>query len=239
MIRKALLSLFIALAATLCLSAQGSIDSLESKLREDLPDSLRIQTYIRLAWANQYVDLKKSFENCEKAVHLAETKNLARGKSLSYLALASFYSLSGDFTASAKYNDLALSISFQLKDSINMSKGYNNLGRNYSSYGKYDEAYFYYTQSYRISSTIKDSLGMAVSLNNMASVFKELGQYQRALDYLKLTQDISNDIHDYEGEAYNYDEIGDIYRRKGEYDSAIKCTCSLTPGIAITEVKDQ
>ena len=219
--RKSLLLMFVFFTVAHVASAQKDIDSLESKLRESLSDSLRITTLIKISSAYQYVDLKKSFEACEKAVQLSETKKLSWGKSQSYLWLATLYALSGDFVASAKYNDLALGISFQLKDSASISKGYNNLGRNYSSFGKYDEAYFYYTQSYRISSTRKDSLGMAVALNNMASVFKELGQYQRALDYLRLSQDISNDIHDYEGEAYNYDEIGDIYVRKGEYDSAL------------------
>lgn len=218
---KTFVSLVIFITVVSQTSAQSDIDSLESKLKEDLKDSLRISTMINLSRAYQYVDLRKSFEECEKAVHLAETKNLQWGKSLSYLWLANIYSLGGDFTSSAKFNDLALSISFRLKDSLNMSRGYNNLGSNYYSFGKYDEAYFYYTQSYRLSSSIKDSLGMAVSLHNMATVFKELGQYQRALDYLRLTQGISNDIHDYEGEAYNYDEIGDIYLRKGEYDSAL------------------
>ncbi|HEV8512293.1 MAG TPA: tetratricopeptide repeat protein, partial [Cyclobacteriaceae bacterium] len=202
-------------------SAQKGIDSLENKLREDLNDSLRIQTLVSLSKEYQYIDLKKSFETCEKALRLSETKNLTWGKSQSYLWLASIYSLSGDFTTSAKYNNLALGSSFELKDTLLMSRGYNNLGLNYYAFGKYDEAYFYYTQSYRLSNIRKDSLGMAVALHNIATVFKELGQYANALNYLRLTQEISNDVHDYEGEAYNYDEIGDIYRRKKEYDSAL------------------
>ena len=201
--------------------AQKGIDSLESKLRGDLSDSLRIKTLLTLSREYQYIDLKKSFENCEKALRVSETKNLTWGKSQCYLWLASLYSLSGDFTTSAKYNNLALGSSFELKDTASISRGYNNLGLNYYSFGKYDEAYFYYTQSYRLSSIRKDSLGMAVSLHNIATVFKELGQYSNALNYFRLTQKISNDVHDHEGEAYNYDEIGDIYRRKKEYDSAL------------------
>jgi signal transduction histidine kinase len=211
-----LLSVTVAIA-----SAQKGIDSLENKLRGDLNDSLRIQTLLTLSKEYQYIDLKKSFETCEKALHLSETKNLIWGKSQSYLWLASLYRLSGDFTTSAKYNNLALGTSFESKDTVSISRGYNNLGLNYYSFGKYDEAYFYYTQSYRLSSLRKDSLGMAVSLHNIATVFKELGQYSNALNYFRLTQKISNDVHDYEGEAYNYDEIGDIYRRKKEYDSAL------------------
>jgi signal transduction histidine kinase len=202
-------------------SAQKSIDSLKSKLRENLGDSLRIKSLLALSKEYQYIDLKKSFEECESAVRISENKNLLWGKSRSYLWLASLFRLTGDFTTSAKYNNLSLGSSFESKDSLYISKAYNNLGLNYYAFGKYDEAYYYFTQSYRIFSIIKDSLGMAVSLHNIATVFKELGQYSNALNYLRLTQEISNDVRDYEGEAYNYDEIGDIYRRKKEYDSAL------------------
>ena len=215
--------LFTLLFFTLVGLAKGqNIDSLQNKLRSELSDSLRLRTLIRLANAYQSVDLKKSFEFAEKATHLAEEKNILWGKASSYFALAIFHSISGDFRSSAKYNDLALNISFQLRDTSRMTYCYNNLGLNYSNFGKYDEAYFYFTQSYQLAIAKKDSAGMAVALHNMASVFKELGQYDRALDYLRHTQKISDAIKDYAGKAYNFDEIGDIYRRRGMYDSALK-----------------
>lgn len=169
----------------------------------------------------QYSNLKKSFEYAEKAISIADTRNWLWAKALTYHNIANFYSISGDFSSSAKYNDLSLSINFQLKDTVSMAKDYNNLGQDYASFGKYDEAYFYYTQSYRLASEKKDSLSLAIALHNMAAVFKELGQFQRALDYLKLSQRYSDAIRDYEGRAYNFDEIGDIYLRKEVYDSAL------------------
>ncbi|MBI1767704.1 MAG: tetratricopeptide repeat-containing sensor histidine kinase [Bacteroidetes bacterium] len=208
--------------ASIVLAKAQNIDSLESKLRSGLNDSLRLRTLLRLANAYRAIDLKKSFEFAEKATHIADEKNLLWGKAASYFTLARFHSLSGDFRSSAKYNDLALNISFQLRDTSRMTSCYNNLGLNYSNFGKYDEAYFYFTQSYQLAIAKKDSAGMAVALHNMASVFKELGQYDRALDYLRHTQKISDGIKDYEGKAYNFDEIGDIYRRRGQYDSALK-----------------
>ncbi len=217
------LILLFLLAFSFCVKAQNySIDSLENKLRGELSDSLRLRTLMNLSYAYQYTDLKKSFSFAEKAAHLAEEKKMTRGRVSAYINLATFCSISGDFTSSAKYNDLALNISFQLKDTARMSTAYNNLGLNYSSFGKYDEAYYYYTQAYQLFNAKKDSGGIAIALHNIATVFKELGQYERALDYLRLTQQISDDIKDYEGKAYNYNEIGDIYRRKGLYDSSLK-----------------
>src|SRR5438105_1805816 len=121
MLRRTIFLLSLFFASTIYVVAQSNIDSLENKLRESINDSLRIRTLVRLAFAFQYVDLKKSFDQCEKAVHLAEAKSLQWGKSHAYHALATFYGLSGDFNTSSKYNDLALGISFQLKDSLNMA----------------------------------------------------------------------------------------------------------------------
>ncbi len=219
--RRTSLVFFLVLAATTFVSAQSAIDSLESKLNGDLSDSLRIRVLVALSSEYQYTDLKKSFELSEKAISIAEAKNMRWGKAYAYHNIGTYYSISGDFSSSSKYNDLALGISFQIKDTLGMATNYNNLGQNFSAFGKYDEAYFYFTQSYKLASEVRDSLRMAVALHNMASVFKELGQYERALDYLKLTQRISDAVHDYEGKAYNYDEIGDIYRRKKSYDSAL------------------
>jgi signal transduction histidine kinase len=197
------------------------IDSLEQKLNGKLGDTLRIKTLQNLAREYQYTNLQKSISLLEEAVKLAEDKNLAKSKASSYGLLATFLQISGDYGASAKYNDLALSIYFQLKDSLGISRSYNNLGQDFIAFGKYDEAYFYHTQSYRFSSNIKDSLGMAVALHNIGTIFKYLGQYDKALDYFALTQKISDEIEDHEGKAYNYDESGDVYRRKGMYDSAL------------------
>lgn len=218
---KQLLPLLLFLSCISIGSAQNSIESLESKLNGNLSDSVRIKLLVSLSKEYQYSNLKKSFDYAEKAISIADTKNLLWAKALAYHNIATFHSISGDFSSSAKYNDLSLSINFQLKDTVAMAKDYNNLGQDYASFGKYDEAYFYYTQSYRLASEKKDSLSLAIALHNMAAVFKELGQFQRALDYLKLSQRYSDAIHDYEGKAYNYDEIGDIYLRKEVYDSAL------------------
>ncbi|GHN00863.1 histidine kinase [Cytophagales bacterium WSM2-2] len=219
---KSLILFFLLVGGAYVTVAQKNvIDSLEGRLHSEKNDSVRIRVLIKLSKEYQYTDLKKSYDYAEKAARLAEDKNSLRGKVAAYLNLATFTSISGDFSSSAKYNDLALNLSFQLKDTSRMSSAYNNLGLNYSSFGKYDEAYFYFTQSYQLFSLKKDSAGLAVALHNISTVFKELGQYERALDYLKLTQKISDAISDYEGRPYNYNEIGDIYRRRGLYDSAL------------------
>lgn len=222
MLKKIGLFCFLISALSFYATAQKEIDSLESNLHKKLSDSLHIETLLQLSSAYQYSDLKKSIAYSHKAAEIAETKDLLRQKVKSYLRLATLSHVSGDFVSSAKYNDLALSISYQLKDTITIAKAYNNLGLSYSSFGKYDEAYFYFTQCYQLSKIKKDSFLLAVALHNISTVFKNLGQYDRALDYLQHTQKISNIIKDEEGAAYNYNEVGDIFRRKKLYDTALQ-----------------
>lgn len=200
---------------------QSIIDSLENKLKTNLKDSSRIETLIALSKEYQYSDLKKSITIAEEAMKLAEQKDIARGKANSYHVLATYLEISGDFGSSAKYNDLALSIRFQLKDTLGMARSYNNLGQDFMAFGKFDEAYSYFTQSHRFSSKVNDSLGMAIALHNIGTVFKYLKQYKKALQYFRITQGMSDAIGDHEGKAYNYDEIGDVYRREKKYDSAL------------------
>jgi signal transduction histidine kinase len=218
------LSLLVAIICSLQYHTFGQniIDSLQSKLNGNLNDSLRINTLIALSKEYQYTDLKKSIETAEEAIKLAESKDIPIEKANAYHILANYMSIGGDYRTSAKYNDLALTIRFQLKDSAGIAKSYNNLGENFMAFGEFGEAYHYYTLSHKFFKAKKDSLGMAVCLHNIGSVFKQLGQYDRALDYLKISQDVSDAIHDHEGKAYNYDEIGDVYRRRGLYDSALQ-----------------
>ena len=208
------------LFATLCANAQV-LDSLEKKLEETLADSTRVRTLIALANEYQYSDIEKSIRLAEEAAQLAELKKLDILLAKANNAIGTFYSIKGNNIAATNYKMLALSVSLRIKDSLEMSLSYNNMGTDYLALGKLDEAYFYFTQSYRIADATSDSLQMSISLHNIGTVFKELGQYDRATNYLQLSKKISTIIEDYEGIPYYFDEMGDIYLRKSQYDSAL------------------
>lgn len=206
---------------TLLAQNQKLIDSLRSRLNTNLSDSLKITTLIELSKKYQYTDISKSKDYSQQAIELSESKNLKWAKVKSYLNSASFYSIQGDYSSAARFVNLALGISYERGDSVELAKCYNNLGSYSAALGRFDESYYYHTQAYRIAVESRQELQQAISLHNMAGVFKELGQYERALDYLKLSGKISKKIDDKEGETYNLDEKGDILIRQKKYDSAI------------------
>ncbi len=216
-----LLYIAILLLSQSAVTAQTRIDSLESVLNNNLPDSSRIETLIRLSREYQYANINRSRELAENALKMAEALNVARLKIRAYQNLGALYSISGDYSAALRYDNLALQNSLENRDSANLATDYNNVASDYFDLGEYDEAYFYFTQSFRIARGHEDSLHMAIALHNVGRVFKELGQYDRALEHLNLSMSMSRSINDAEGTPYSLDEIGDVMIRKGEYDSAL------------------
>lgn len=210
------------LGSCVALFAQVPVDSLESVLTKDLPDSSRIATLISLSREYQYTNINKSRDLAENALRLAESANVRKQKIRAYQNLGALYSMSGDYSSALRYDNLALQNSLENRDSANLSIDYNNVASDYLDLGEYDEAYFYFTQAFRIARVLDDSLRMAIALHNVGRVFKELGQYDRALEHLGLSMSMSTRIGDREGIPYSLDEIGDVMIRKGDYDSALK-----------------
>ena len=59
---------------------------------------------------------------------MAESKNLTWAKNLTYATIGNFHGISGDYYSALKFHDLALNMSIQIKDTLAMSKNYNNVG---------------------------------------------------------------------------------------------------------------
>lgn len=199
----------------------NNFDSLENILRQDIPDSIRIEAQIQLSRSYQFYDFGKSFSFARQAVQLAEKVNEAWAKAESYRNLSYCYTLNGDYSTALRYDNLSLQNSNAANDSSMITESYKYLGNDYYDIGEYDEAYFYFTQSYVIARKTNDSLNMAIALHNVGRVFKELEEYDRALNHFALSLKISNDINDKPGLPYYYDEFGDVQMRMGNYDSAI------------------
>ena len=216
------LHIALVLLASVPAWSQTLIDSLESTLKTDLPDSSKIVVLINLSREYQYTNINKSRELAENAISLAEQTNLPARKIRAYQNLGALYAISGDYSRALRFDNLALENSMGQRDSSNITIDYNNVANDYYDLGEYDEAYFFFTQSYRVARAIDDSLRMAIALHNVGRVFKELGQYDRALEHLNLSLQMSHDIDDIEGVPYSLDEIGDVLLRQGKYDSALR-----------------
>lgn len=215
--------------------SQNTLDSLQNVLKGDLSDSLRVQTLLEIAGEYQGNDIKKSLPYAEDALTLAKQINNPRLEALCYQRISYYYSVTGDFNSSLKYDDLTLKAAMTSKDSLRIAVGYSNVGDSYFNLGKFDEAYYYFTNAYKVSNAIDKKFQMTIALYNVGKVFKELGQYDRALSHFKISEKLSKEIDDKEGEAYILDEYGDIFLRTSKYDSAL---LMLTKSLSVSRELD-
>jgi tetratricopeptide (TPR) repeat protein len=206
-------------ASTGVVEGQNKADSLRQVLNGNPSDSLKIRTLIALSSHNQYVDFNQARVYADEALSLANALDDPSTKVAAYQNKATLLSISGDYSAALRYDNLTLENSILLKDSIQISRDYNNIGNDYYDLGEYDDAFFYFSQSYRVAAAVRDTFRMLVADHNVGRVFKEMGQFETAMQHLLTSRSLSELQKDIEGIAYTFDEIGDIQLRRQQYDA--------------------
>ncbi|HEX6893093.1 MAG TPA: hypothetical protein VF141_20430, partial [Chryseolinea sp.] len=88
--------------------AQNKIDSLETVLKKELPDSTRLKVLLELSKLNQYVDFARSRQYTEESLLLAEKLDDRALKVLAYQSKALILTSSGDYSAAMKYDNMSL-----------------------------------------------------------------------------------------------------------------------------------
>lgn len=214
------LVLLVTLIAFTQSPAQNRADSLRRVLTSSPSDSQKVRTLIALSSHHQYVDFGQARQYADEALSLANKLKDLPTKVAAYQNKAMLLTISGDYSAALRYDNLTLENDILLHDSTNISRDYNNIGNDYYDLGEYDDAFFYFSQSHRVAAAIKDTLRILVADHNMGRVFKEMGQYETAIQHLLASKKLSEQINDVEGIAYSYDEIGDVQLRRQQYDSA-------------------
>jgi len=128
--------------------------------------------------------------------------------SVSYTNIASIYESLGKNELAYEYNDKALAIKIQTKDTLGMATVYNNIALLYQRDGKYSQADGYLRKTLEFSRAVGDSNGVVTALANIGRNFELLGQYEEALSFytrilpmVKETEDILiiSDLYNYIG----------------------------------------
>ena len=217
-------NIFFVLLCSLIVSsqslAQNKADSLTRVLNSNPSDSLKVRTLIALSSHHQFVDFTQARAYADEALSLANKLEDLSTKVAAYQNKAMLLTMSGDYSAALRYDNLTLENDILLRDSSNISRDYNNIGNDYYDLGEYDDAFFYFSLSHRIAVASNDTLRILIADHNVGRVFKEMGQYETAIQHLRASKSLSDRVHDSEGLAYSYDEIGDVQLRREHYDSA-------------------
>lgn len=118
------------------------------------------------------------------------------------------------------YND-ALELFVSLKDSVYVSRCFNELGIANKMLGNYPEAISYYKQSLDISTAMNDSSRFANALNNLGNVLKNMGSLDTALTYYHKALEVHEARKDTLMQTNVLNNIGIIFGKIGVNDMAL------------------
>ena len=127
------------------------------------------------------------------------------------------YYYKADFNRAKYYFNQALNESKSIKDSVFISKMWNNMGVLYFGLGKYDTALTYYDSSLQMKKNRKDNIHVGTTLMNMANVYNKEGFYITATKYYYQALQLFEQLNMKREQATTLVNIGTCQQNREEY----------------------
>ncbi|MBI2966196.1 MAG: tetratricopeptide repeat protein [Bacteroidetes bacterium] len=197
-----------------------TIDSLTSRLQQNLHDTDRGNTLLTLAGIYSY-------QNPDSAILLAtEAKKIAKAikdakrfaKALNELGRNHY--VNGDYPKALRHYFAALKIFEKLSPPSGGQGGAStlgNIGIVYYFQADYPKVLDYYFKALKIKDELGDKNGIAIWLGNIGSVYKDQADYPKALDYYSKVLKIAEELGDKRTMAATLGNIGVVYKEQSDY----------------------
>ncbi|MCD4817849.1 MAG: sigma 54-interacting transcriptional regulator [Candidatus Cloacimonetes bacterium] len=139
----------------------------------------------------------------------------------SYLKIANFYRIKGDFKNVTKYNSDVLKIYEELNNQKGIAKCLTNFGADYSSQGEYKKSLQHYQKALKIFKTLEDESGMMFVLGNIATNYYYQGDIGRAIQEKLKILSYFEKTDKFQTIAREKSTISVFYRELGDYQKAV------------------
>lgn len=214
----------VVLVFFLQISAQQSnyIDSLQSALKKEQPDSSKANTYNRLAEAYRYVDAHKNREYAQKAIDASRSPLYPHGLSMGYNLVAQSYENQGLFAEAIVYYDSSLAVARTMPDKTEEARVLLNISNVYNSTADYSTSADYIMQSLELQEQLNDTFGIAVCRFTLGNVQYGQGDYKSSMvNYISALEMNRKSNKNSQFEASTLANIGAILFEQELYDSAL------------------
>lgn len=158
---------------------------------------------------------------CNDAINLFDTVTHKKLTANIYKTIAEAYFYKNELYPSTEYDIKALNIYISLNDTINIIKGYRNVGADYNFMSNFELAARYTLQALSLLEE-QDSLLMekAMTLSNMGSIYLGSKEFEKALTFLHQSRELFDIIGDDKMKLSNLNNIGNAYQHLEQLDTA-------------------
>ncbi|MFY0628059.1 MAG: tetratricopeptide repeat protein [Reichenbachiella sp.] len=220
-VAKILLFIFLNFNGWLVING-ANIDSLISSLKNELPDTVRIETLNTVAFSFWNSAPLRTQKYGEEALSLSKTIGRKDFEAHSCYSVAVGHWAMGEFDQALKYSLQSLMI----YDSLNII-GKSSISRSmiaiiYVEQKRYAEAIVQFQHEFDLWSKQGDKKKIANSAENLGAAYFQLGKHGEALEYYLIANEMLLAVGAREKLALNTNNLGGIYRERGEYKKALE-----------------
>lgn len=131
------------------------------------------------------------------------------------------YRYLGKYPEAIPYYEIALSLSIEIKDSVEIANQTSSLGNIYRELGNYQKAQGFYNTAYQIDLALQDTAGLAYDLTNLGDLKLTLGDTEIAIQYFKDAVKVKKTIgDDHTIHVLRLGKLSQAYLAAGKLDSA-------------------
>lgn len=200
---------------------QRVIDSLVLIAKSTPSDTLKVDTYVKIARSYDASDSAKTVAYANRAIALAQKIGYKIGEIDAYYARAHVAMSMGHVDVAGKDFQLIVNLSRAAGYKNGEANGLNGLGATRDFQGDYSKALEYFFQSLKIAESQNDLIAMSSRYNNIGLIYSSQEDYVNALEYLRRSLTIHEKIQDLQGIALVHGNIGETYLSSGQLSKAL------------------
>lgn len=222
--RKIFFSLFF-LSLTICAPAfpqsqRALLDSLKTTLNQAKSPANRAAILSELTWNYVPISMDSSIIFGEKGVELAKSLNDPVLLSQLYSDLAYAWMEKGELINARENYEAALSLRYELGDSVKIYGTLTNLGSVYQRDFQSDSAMSNYLKALAFFERNGNDKNADFIRNNIGVIYVEMRNYPKALEILTQVAAYRKSQGDDYNLATTYSNLGNVYKNLKEYENA-------------------
>lgn len=192
--------------------AQGNpLDSLKNRLKQNLHDTDRAKTLVRLARITTNRDLSLGSGYLREAIRLFKSQGDLPSLSRAYNQLGSAFTSHAQNDSAIKAYANGLIYGREAQDTLAMIYALVNTGTVYFVINSYNMALEYLLRGLRLAEKSNSVKDLSRAYGNIGNVYKEQGKYKEALAYYKKSRHYAMMLGNRGNLAVNYVNSGNVY----------------------------
>ena len=213
--------LFLLFSLSLSAQAQLNLDSLKAQTDVIESDSLKVLTYIRIAFVYNRIDYDSALHYNMKAIALSKALNSGDLLGRSKYRVAVTYMQKDQLDLAKAELDTAIQLLEQSGNSQHLLSAKVGMARLYQSRSDFDRSVALYFEALGLAEEIADKNTEARIMNYLASIYNYQKQFDLAISYFQKALKLVEELQFSPGISAVLTNLGEVYLNVEKYDSAI------------------